>query len=159
MPYDPVMIQPFRDELTEAGFRELLTGADVDAAFAERGRALLVVNSVCGCAAGQARPGVVKAVKAVASMSEGSRPRLLSVFAGQDLEATAKARSYFTGYAPSSPNVVLLEDGKVVFMLQRYQIQVMDADAIARTVEAAVCACVPGAATAARPLDLPVARG
>jgi len=156
MPYDPVMIQPFRDELTDAGFRELLTAADVDAAFAERGRSLLVVNSVCGCAAGQARPGVVKAV---AGMSEGSRPRLLSVFAGQDLEATARARSFFTGYAPSSPNVVLLEDGKVVFMLQRYQIQVMDADAIARTVEAAVCACVPGAATAARPLDLPVARG
>src|SRR5262249_28207987 len=157
MPYDPVMIQPFRDELTEAGFRELLTGADVDAAFAERGRALLVVNSVCGCAAGQARPGVVKAV---ASMSVGTRPRLLSVFAGQDLEATARARSHFTGYAPSSPNVVLLEDGKVVFMLQRYQIQVMDADAIARTVEAAVCSCVPGAPVAAgRPLDLPAARG
>src|SRR5262250_1615500 len=108
MPYDPVMIQPFRDELTDAGFRELLTAADVDAAFAERGRSLLVVNSVCGCAAGQARPGVVKAV--------------------------ARARSFFTGYAPSSPNVVLLEDGKVVYMLQRYQIQVMDADAIARTV-------------------------
>jgi putative YphP/YqiW family bacilliredoxin len=154
MPYDPVMIQPFRDELLEAGFKELVTASDVDAALAEPGRTLLVVNSVCGCAAGQARPGVARAV---ASMAEGQRPHLVSVFAGQDLEATARARSYFTGYAPSSPNVALLENGKVVFMLQRYQIQVMDADAIARTVAAAVCSCVPGSAPAARPLDLPAA--
>jgi putative YphP/YqiW family bacilliredoxin len=154
MPYDPVMIQPFRDELLEAGFKELLTASDVDAALAQPGRTLLVVNSVCGCAAGQARPGVVRAV---ASMAKEGRPHLVSVFAGQDLDATARARSYFTGYAPSSPNVVLLENGKVVFMLQRYQIQIMDAEAISRTVAAAVCSCVPGSA-AAPPLDLPAAR-
>ena len=158
MPYDPVMIQPFRDELLEAGFRELTSAADVDAALAEAGRTLLVVNSVCGCAAGQARPGVVRAAKGMAALAEGQRPRLVSVFAGQDLEATARARSYFTGYAPSSPNVVLLEGKKVVFMLQRYQIQVMDADAISRTVTAALCSCVPGAPASAPSLDLPAAR-
>jgi putative YphP/YqiW family bacilliredoxin len=126
MPYDPVMIQPFRDELTRAGFTELKTAAEVDAAFKEPGAALLVVNSVCGCAAGQARPGVVKA------LSHPARPsRLLSVFAGQDLDATARARSYFEGYTPSSPNIALVDDGKVVFMLQRYQIQGLDADQIA----------------------------
>src|SRR5512143_4156890 len=129
MPYDPVMIQPFRDELVAAGFEELTTAPDVDAALGKPGVSLLVVNSVCGCAAGQARPGVVKAVR---SPPESRRPaRLVSVFAGQDLEATARARSYLAGYAPSSPNVALLEDGKVVFMLQRYEIQVMAAAAIA----------------------------
>ena len=152
MPYDPVMIQPFRDELLEAGFRELATPADVDAALAEPGRTLLVVNSVCGCAAGQARPGVALAVRRGAKADQ-----LLSVFAGQDLEATARAREFFTGYAPSSPNVALLRDGKVVFMLQRFQIQVMDAEQIAATVLAAVEG--KGSAVPARSLDLPAARG
>jgi len=147
MPYDPVMIQPFRDELTEAGITELRTAQEVDAAFAAPGTALVVVNSVCGCAAGQARPGVVRA------LTHSVRPdRLVSVFAGQDLEATARARSYFEGYAPSSPNIALMRDGKVVFMLQRYQIQVMDAEGIARAVRGAfdeLLAGKPAASTSA----------
>ena len=153
MPYDPVMIQPFRDELTRAGFEELTTAAAVDAALGQKGTALLVVNSVCGCAAGQARPGVVLAVK------RGARAdRHLSVFAGQDLEATARARAYFEGYAPSSPNVVLLKDGKVVFILQRYQIQVMDAEQIAAKVLSAFDEKAVAEAKAPA-LDLPAVRG
>ena len=156
MPYDPVMIQPFRDELLQAGFTELRTAAEVDAEFAKEGTALLVVNSVCGCAAGQARPGVVKALS-----HQRVPDRLLSVFAGQDLDATARARSYFTGYSPSSPNVALLKDGTVVFMLQRYQIQGLDAGELARAVTAAFDAHL-GASAAPAPrasLDLPAARG
>ncbi|SRR5258706_597920 len=156
MPYDPVMIQPFRDELLEAGFTELRTAEDVDAEFAKEGTALLVVNSVCGCAAGQARPGVVKALS-----HQRVPDRLLTVFAGQDLDATARARSYFTGYAASSPNVALVKDGKVVFMLQRYEIQGLDAGELARAVTAAFDAHL-GASAAPAPrasLDLPAARG
>jgi putative YphP/YqiW family bacilliredoxin len=156
MPYDPVMIQPFRDELVEAGFTELRNAEDVDAEFAKKGTALLVVNSVCGCAAGQARPGVVKALS-----HQRVPDRLVTVFAGQDLEATARARSYFTGYSPSSPNVALVKDGKVVFMLQRYQIQGLDAEELARSVTAAFDAHLGAspAPAAQPPLDLPAARG
>jgi len=156
MPYDPVMIQPFRDELVHAGFRELTTPEEVDAALAKKGSALLVVNSVCGCAAGQARPGVVRA------LTHHVKPdQLLSVFAGQDLEATARARSYFTGYSASSPNIALLKDGKVVFMLQRFQIQQMDGAMIAGAVRQALDTHLAGApaAAAAPTLDLPAARG
>src|SRR5258706_10583736 len=119
MPYDPVQIQPFRDELTRLGFQELRTPAEVDAALPhEAGSTLLVVNSVCGCAAGQARPGVAKALQ------HAKRPdHLTTVFAGQDVEATAHARSYLTGYRPSSPSIALFKDGKLVFMLERFQIE------------------------------------
>jgi putative YphP/YqiW family bacilliredoxin len=155
MPYDPVMIQPFRDELTSAGFQELRTAAEVDAALAQPGTALLVVNSVCGCAAGVARPGVVEALRRGVKAD-----RLLSVFAGQELEATARARARFEGYSPSSPNIALMKDGKLAFLLQRHQIQVMDVGQIAAAVERAVAALAGGAAPAApRALDLPVARG
>jgi bacilliredoxin len=97
----------------------------------------------------------------VKALAHPRRPeRLLSVFAGQDLEATARARSYFTGFSPSSPNIVLVKDGKVVFMLQRHQIQGLDADDIARTLAAAFDAHAGDGSPAARPpLDLPVARG
>ena len=126
MPYDPRMIQPFRDELTQAGFTELHTAAEVDASIALKGTTLVVVNSVCGCAAGQARPGVSLAVR------HPLRPeRLFTVFAGQDLEATARVRSYFTGAAPSSPSIGILRDGKLVYLLQRHEIQMMDARAVA----------------------------
>ncbi len=109
MPYDPQSIQPFRDELTRAGFTELHTAPEVDAAVNQKGLTLVVVNSVCGCAAGQARPGVVLAVK------HPLRPeRLVTVFAGQDVEATARARAYFAGYAPSSPSIGLMRDGKLI---------------------------------------------
>ncbi len=127
MPYDPVLIQPFRDELTRIGFRELKTSNEVDAALPKSaGTTLLVVNSVCGCAAGQARPGVAKA------LHHAKRPEhLTTVFAGQDVEATAQARSYLTGYRPSSPSIALFRDGKVVFMLERFQIEQKSAGEVA----------------------------
>ena len=157
MPYPEEMVAPMRAELVRLGAKELRTAAEVDAFMkSQKGTALLVVNSVCGCAAGQARPGVVKALS-----HQRVPDRLLSVFAGQDLDATARARSYFTGYSPSSPNVALLKDGTVVFMLQRYQIQGLDAGELARAVTAAFDAHL-GASAAPAPrasLDLPAARG
>jgi len=139
MPYDPRMIQPFRDELTQAGFTELHTAAEVDASVTQKGTTLVVVNSVCGCAAGQARPGVALAVK------HPLRPeRLVTVFAGQDLEATARARSYFTGASPSSPSIGILRDGKLVYLLQRHEIQMMDARAVAVALGAAFEAMAGG---------------
>ena len=141
MPYDPRMIQPFRDELTQAGFTELHTAAEVDASFKQKGTTLVVVNSVCGCAAGQARPGVALAVR------HPLRPeRLVTVFAGQDLEATARARSYFTGAAPSSPSIGILRDGKLAYLLQRHEIQMMDARAVAAALGAAFEAVASGKA-------------
>lgn len=139
MPYDPRMIQPFRDELTAAGFTELHTAAEVDASVRQKGTTLVVVNSVCGCAAGQARPGVALAVR------HPLRPeRLVTVFAGQDLEATAQARSYFTGASPSSPSIGILRDGKLVYLLQRHEIQMMDARAVAVALGAAFEAMAGG---------------
>jgi putative YphP/YqiW family bacilliredoxin len=149
MPYDPRMIQPFRDELIEAGFSELHTAAEVDAAVLRKGTTLVVVNSVCGCAAGQARPGVALAVR------HPRRPEsLVTVFAGQDLEATARARSYFTGAAPSSPSIGILRDGKLVYLLQRHEIQMMDARAVASALGAAFEAVADGQTSVA-----PVAAG
>jgi len=154
MPYDARMIQPFRDELTQAGFTELHTAAEVDASVTQKGTTLVVVNSVCGCAAGQARPGVALAVK------HPLRPeRLVTVFAGQDLEATARARSYFTGASPSSPSIGILRDGKLVYLLQRHEIQMMDARAVALALGAAFEAAAGGgaavASTPAAGLELP----
>src|SRR2546425_17591 len=117
--YDPRLVQPMREELTHLGFRELRTPEDVDAALTEAGRsALVVVNSVCGCAARNARPA------AALALQHTTRPtRLLTVFAGQDADATARARSYFTGYAPSSPQMALFREGKLVYMLERKNIE------------------------------------
>jgi putative YphP/YqiW family bacilliredoxin len=133
MPYDPVQIQPFRDELTRLGFQELRTPAEVDAALpSAKGSTLLVVNSVCGCAAGQARPGVAKALQ------HARKPdHLTTVFAGQDVEATAHARSYLAGYRPSSPSIALFRDGKLVFMLERFQIEQKNAAEVAGQLTAA----------------------
>ena len=118
MPYDPMLVAPMRDELTRLGFRELRRPEDVDREMASPGRVLLVVNSVCGCAAGAARPGVAL------SLAHREAPRrLTTVFAGQDVEATARARSYFGGAAPSSPQVAILEDGKLLYLLQRQEIE------------------------------------
>jgi putative YphP/YqiW family bacilliredoxin len=116
-----------REELTRIGFRELRTPDEVDAALKQEKRAVLVlVNSICGCAAGKARPAIAKA------LSHKVRPEILAtVFAGQDVEATDRARSYFTGYGPSSPSISLLCDGKVAFMLERRNIEGRDADSIA----------------------------
>ena len=118
--HDPRFVQPMRDDLTRIGFVELRTPADVDAALgAGVAATLVVVNSVCGCAAGVARPAVALALRAASR-----RPaRLVTVFAGQDLEATARAREYFVGHPPSSPCVALMRDGRVAWMLERAKIQ------------------------------------
>jgi bacilliredoxin len=125
--YPEEMVQPMREELTNIGFRELRTAQEVDAVLGgAQGTALVVVNSICGCAAGKARPAVAQALD--------HRPRpdvLLTVFAGQDAEAAARARSYFTGYGPSSPSIALLRDGKLVYMLERRDIEGRDSFAIA----------------------------
>jgi putative YphP/YqiW family bacilliredoxin len=131
--YDPRMVQPMREELTRIGFQELRTPADVDAALGkETAATLVVVNSVCGCAARNARPAATMALQ------HPKRPtHLVTVFAGQDADATARARSYFTGYAPSSPQMALLKDGKVVFMLERRNIEGRSANDIAADLVAA----------------------
>jgi putative YphP/YqiW family bacilliredoxin len=117
--YDPRLVQPMRDEMTRMGFQELRTPEAVDAALAdEPATTLVVVNSVCGCAARNARPAAALALR------HAKRPaRLLTVFAGQDAEATARARSYFTGYPPSSPSMALFKDGKLVSMMERRNIE------------------------------------
>lgn len=119
MPYDPRMVQPMRDELTRLGVKELRTVADVDAALGDaRGTLLVFVNSVCGCAAGSARPGLALALR------HSVKPQhITTVFAGQDLDATARARQYFSDYAPSSPSLALLRDGEVVHFVHRHMIE------------------------------------
>ena len=119
MPYDPVLVQPMRDELTAVGIEELETAADVDRFMTDKsGSAMLVINSVCGCAAGSARPGIRMALR-----HQVTPDRVATVFAGQDLEATAKARGYFAHIPPSSPSVALFRDGELVFMYPRHQIE------------------------------------
>jgi putative YphP/YqiW family bacilliredoxin len=129
MRYDPVAIQPFRDELTKIGFRELRSAGDVDAMMEDqRGTTLVVVNSVCGCAAGKARPGIALALK-----NSPVRPKVLTtVFAGGDIEATARVREYLGSLPPSSPSVALFKDGQLVHFIPRYQIENRDASQIAR---------------------------
>ena len=125
--YDERMVTPMRQELTRIGVEELRTPAEVDAKLRDvSGTTLVVVNSICGCAARNARPAVAKAIQ------HESRPdNLTTVFAGQDVDAVARARGYFTGYAPSSPQIALLKDGKLVYMLERHQIEGRSSDAIA----------------------------
>ena len=127
MPYDPRLVQPMREELTRLGIDELRSSDEVERVLGEvSGTTLVVVNSVCGCAARNARPAV-----ALALQHRAIPDRLTTVFAGQDLEATARARQYFTGYRPSSPQIALLKDGDLVFMLERHQIEGRDAPSIA----------------------------
>jgi putative YphP/YqiW family bacilliredoxin len=131
--YDPEMVRPMREELTRLGFVELRTPAEVDAALArERAPTLVVVNSVCGCAARNARPAA-----ALAMQHERRPARLLTVFAGQDAAATARAREFFTGYQPSSPQMALFKDGRLVFMLERRHIEGRNARDIAADLTAA----------------------
>jgi len=122
------MVQPMRDELTSIGFDELMTEKDVDGFFADKsGTSFLVINSVCGCAAGMARPSVKIALE-----NASKKPnRIATVFAGQDLEATQKARSYFADYPPSSPSMALLKDGEVVHFVPRHHIEGREAQQIA----------------------------
>jgi len=133
MPYDERFVAPMRQELTRLGVRELRTPAEVDATLRDApGTTLVVVYSICGCAARNARPAVALALE---------HPRvpdaLTTVFAGQDIDATARARSYFTGYGPSSPQIGLLKGGKLVYMLERHQIEGRSAASIAQDLVAA----------------------
>ncbi len=125
--YPDFFIAPMRDELTRLGMIELRTTEQVDNTLSKEGTVMVVVNSVCGCAAGKARPGVALALE------HGVKPDVLAtVFAGADVEATERARSYFTGYPPSSPAVALLKDGKLIYLMERHQIENQEAPAIAR---------------------------
>ena len=131
--YPEFMIAPMREELTRFGVRELRTAAEVDQAITETsGTTMVVVNSVCGCAAGKARPGVARALQHALKPDQ-----VTTVFAGADVEATGRARSYFTGYPPSSPSIALLKDGKLLYMMDRPQIENQEADAIAAQLTAA----------------------
>lgn len=131
--YDERFLVPMRRDLTEVGFTELKTAQEVDVALRDQpGTAMVVVNSVCGCSARMARPA--------ARIAVGHEPRpdrLYTVFAGQDAEATARARGYFTGYPPSSPSIAILRDGKLVWMLERWQIEGRPAEEIAQELVAA----------------------
>jgi putative YphP/YqiW family bacilliredoxin len=127
MMYDEGLVAPMREELTDLGIKETRSAAEVDNVLkAPKGTTLVVVNSVCGCAAANARPAVSMAMKN-AKLPENA----ITVFAGNDAEATARARSYFVGYQPSSPQIALLKDGEVVFMLERHNISGRSADDIA----------------------------
>ncbi|HEY9426983.1 MAG TPA: BrxA/BrxB family bacilliredoxin [Gemmatimonadaceae bacterium] len=133
MPYDERFVAPMREELTRLGITEMRTADAVDDTLKNaRGTTLVVVNSICGCAARNARPAVAVALR------HDKRPdTLTTVFAGQDLDATSRARSYFTGYRSSSPQIALLRDGQIVYMLERSQIEGRSADAIASDLVAA----------------------
>jgi len=125
--YDERMVAPMRQELTRIGFEELRTSEQVDAALKEApGTTLVVVNSICGCAARNARPAVTLALR-----NEAKPEKLTTVFAGQDVDATQRAREFFTGYPPSSPSIGLLKDGQLVYMLERWQIEGRPAQDIA----------------------------
>ena len=128
MVYPEFMIAPMREELTRLGVRELRTAADVDTVVRDsQGTVMVIVNSVCGCAAGKARPGVALALQ------HSTTPDVVAtVFAGADVEATNRARDQFVGYPPSSPSIALLRDGKLVYMLERHEIEGQEAPAIAR---------------------------
>ncbi|MBL8003634.1 MAG: BrxA/BrxB family bacilliredoxin [Candidatus Kapabacteria bacterium] len=118
MPYDPMIVQPMREELTSVGVKELRTIAEVDEAMKAEGTALVVVNSVCGCAAGGARPGVKLALQ------HSVKPdNIYTVFAGQDVEATQRMRDYFTDQPPSSPSIAMFKDGQLVAMMHRHHIE------------------------------------
>jgi putative YphP/YqiW family bacilliredoxin len=127
MPYSEILIKPMREDLTNIGIEETRTPEQVEDAIANtKGTLLVVVNSVCGCAAGRARPGV-----AMALQNEARPDRSITVFAGADIGATAAARAHFAPYPPSSPQIGLFKDGKLVYMLERHQIENKFADQIA----------------------------
>ena len=116
--YDPVLVQPMRDELTKIGVKELTTPKDVDDAMKQPGTTLVFVNSVCGCAAGSARPGL-----RLAMMNAKKPDRVVTVFAGMEADATQRAREYFKPYRPSSPQIALMKDGQLLKMIQRQDIE------------------------------------
>ncbi|MBO9732430.1 MAG: BrxA/BrxB family bacilliredoxin [Chitinophaga sp.] len=135
MPYSPLLIKPFREELTEVGVQELLTAADVDKVMGQKGTTLIVINSVCGCAAGMARPAIRKL------MEDGSlkKPdKVVSVFAGQDLEATARFRSYIPDIPPSSPSFAIFKDRELIYFVPKFRIEGRDANLIANDLSGAL---------------------
>ena len=144
MPYPDYLTAPMREELTRLGARECRTAAEVDETFKSSGVTMMVVNSVCGCAAGKARPGIAMALQ------HSNKPdRVASVFAGADMEATDRARQYFTGFQPSSPSIALVRDGKLLYMIERRDIELRSAEAIADMLTMAFDKyCAPETATA-----------
>lgn len=125
--YPEVMLIPMREELTRAGIKETRTAGEVDAAVKQPGTTMVVVNSICGCAAGRMRPGVRLALG-----NKTLPDRSITVFAGQDMEATERARSYFVGQPPSSPAIAILRDGKLIYLMQRSVIENASAPMIAQ---------------------------
>jgi putative YphP/YqiW family bacilliredoxin len=126
LPYPEYLVAPMRQELTAVGAKECRTSAEVDAVLQSPGVTMMVVNSVCGCAAGKARPGIAMALQ------HASRPdTVATVFAGADVDATDRARQYFTGFPPSSPSIALMRDGKLIYMIERRDIEQRSAQAIA----------------------------
>ena len=133
MPYPEMLAAPMREDLVRIGFQELRTAADVDAALENAtGTTLLVVNSVCGCAAGAARPGVYLSLQ-----GDAKPDHLTTVFAGQDVDATERARDYITGYPPSSPSVALFKDGQLVWFLERHGVEGYTPQQIAQNLQSA----------------------
>ena len=139
--YPEIMVIPMREELTRAGIQEARTAEEVDAAISQPGTTMVVVNSICGCAAGKMRPGVRLALQ-----NSVKPDRSVTVFAGQDREATERARSYFEGQPPTSPAVAIMRDGKLVYLMQRFVIESNPAQAIAQELARAfneLCARTP----------------
>lgn len=130
--YPPELVKPMKDELTTVGFKELLSSQDVDNALTQDGTALVLVNSVCGCAAANARPGAKLAVE-----NDKKPKHLYTVFAGVDAEATDKARAHMVPFPPSSPSIALFKDGELVHMLERHHIEGRPAEMIAENLKAA----------------------
>ena len=140
--YPEIMVVPMREELTRLGIEETRSASDVDRVLrSQPGTTMVIVNSICGCAAGRMRPAVRMALQNAAKPD-----KVVTVFAGQDQEATERARSYFTGYPPSSPSIAILRDGQLVYMMQRSQIETREAHAIAADLKVAFekhCAVTP----------------
>jgi putative YphP/YqiW family bacilliredoxin len=126
MPYSPLLVKPFREEISEAGVQELLTSNDVDEIMKQTGTTLIFINSVCGCAAGVARPGIKLALE-----HDKKPDRVASVFAGQDLDATARFRTYVSDIPPSSPSVALFKDNELVAFIPKHRIESRDSSALA----------------------------
>ena len=145
MPYPEEVIQPMREELARLGVQELRTPEAVDETLKNsKGTVMVVVNSICGCAAGKARPGI-----AMALQNEVRPDKVATVFAGGDIEATERARSYFTGYGPSSPSIGLFKDGQLVYMMERHQIEGKGPEQIADELKRAFEECCSTASMAA----------
>ncbi len=135
--YDPIMVQPMKDEAKEIGFKELNTPEEVNEELKKKGTTLIFVNSVCGCAAGKARPGLSLAIE-WAKENNAMPDNMVTVFAGMEKDAVEESRKYFTGYAPSSPQVALIKDGKIIHMIQRFEIESNNAETVANKVAGAL---------------------